>query len=169
MNAEQQENLDSIKAYLNSTIQAWNGMPIADYNKLILDEGKVFTDVVKSDSVQAAKEWRKARRPKIKQCFYNSQLFLITEEIGEYYEGYCYDGLMPFHHGWNVIDGNVVDFTLEARDRSLKQQKIKNNAANAVYLGVLVPKLVIMTNIVATGRTGPIAHKHYLKSNLEFV
>jgi hypothetical protein len=161
--------MDTLKSYLESSILAWKDSAIAAYNKLILDHGERFCGVVPSDSIEETRKWRKARKPKIKQCFYNSQMFILTADNGLYYEGYCFDGLIPFHHAWVVIDGKVVDFTLESRDKSLKRQKIKNTASNPVYLGVVVPKRFIMTNIVKTGVAEPLAHKHYLKSELRFL
>ena len=169
MNTHEQ-NLTSIKTYLEGIIAVCKGKikHLEAYSKLILEQGKAFHEVVSSDSMEITKAWRKARKPKIKECFYNSQLFVSTE-VGEYYEGYCMDGLIPFHHGWVVIDGKVIDFTLEARDRSLKRQKMKNNANNAAYLGVMVPKCAIVENIVKFGVAEPIAQKHYLKSEARFL
>lgn len=164
-----EENLTSIKNFLQGTVTAWKNSPIAEYNKLILEQGNAFHKVAHSNSTPETKEWRKRHRPKFKQCFYNAQLFIVTADVGEYYEGYCFDGLIPFHHGWIVLDGKVIDFTLEARDRSLKRKKIENNAANPVYLGVSIPKRVIMENIVKTRITEPIAQKHYLKSKMRFL
>lgn len=163
-----EENLAGIKRYLEGMITVCKDHPLSAYNKLMLEQGTVFREVVSSDSMEVTKEWRKRRKPKVKECFYNSQLF-VTTETGEYYEGYCMDGLLPFHHGWVVIDGKVVDFTLEARNRSLKRQKIKNDANNAAYLGVMIPKRAIVENIVKFGVAEPIAQKHYLKSGVRFL
>lgn len=164
-----EENLAGIKQYLEGMITVCKDHPLSAYNKLILEQGEVFYKVVHSDKIAQAKEWRKNNRPQIKQCFYNSQLFVVVSELGDYYEGYCHDGLLPFHHAWNVIDGKVVDFTLEARDRSLKRQKIKNNATSPAYLGVKVPKRALMENIVKTGVAEPIAQKVYLKMDIRFL
>lgn len=158
-----------IKSYLESSILAWKDSAIAVYNKLILDHGERFCGAVSSDSIEETKKWRKARKPKSKECFYNSQIFVLTADNSLYYEGYCFDGLIPFHHAWVVIDGKVVDFTLESRDKFLKRKKIKNTASDPVYLGVVVPKKSIMANIVKTGVAEPLAHKYYLKSELRFL
>lgn len=161
-------NIQPIKTFLEQTITAWAGMPIAEYNKLILDQGTTFVGAISSDAIKVAKEWRKLRKPKIKQCFYNSQLFLLVEGVGEYYEGYCFDGLIPFHHAWVVIDLKVVDFTLEARNRLFKRKKIAITG-EPVYLGVPVPRQILMQNMVKTGVAEPMAHKHYFNSNLRFL
>lgn len=166
---DKQEKLEQLRAYLKNTIIAWEGSPIAQFNKLILEKGSSFTESALSKDINEAKEWKKQRRPKIKQCFYNSQIFLLTCDKGEYYEGYCYSDLIPVHHAWIVIDGKVVDFTLEARDRSLARKKIKSNSLESVYLGVAIPKKKIMENIVKTGIAEPIAHKHYLNMAARFV
>lgn len=166
--SEHQDNLSGIKSFLRNTTLAWKDSPIAAYNQLILDQGKSFLEVVSSDSMEVAKGWRKRRRPKMKECFYNAQMFVVGE-TGEYYEGYCFDGLLPFHHAWVVMDGKVIDFTLEARDRSLKRQKIEKTSSDPAYLGVFVPKQAIIANIVKTGVAEPLAQKHYLKSEARFL
>ncbi len=161
-------NLEQIRSFLRNTTIAWKDSPIAQYNQLILEQGKSFSEIIPSKSIEAAKAWKKARRPKAKQCFYNSQMFVIVEEAGEYYEGYCFDGLIPFHHAWVVVGGKVLDFTLEARDSLLKRKKIQNQASNPVYLGVSVPKRKIMENVVKVGVAEPLAQKYYLNSEMRF-
>jgi|AntDeeMinimDraft_6_1070357.scaffolds.fasta_scaffold06662_4 hypothetical protein len=56
-------------------------------------------------------------KPQLKQCFYNSQRFLVTaRQMGldldlEYHEGYA-QTLIPFEHAWLVYEGEVLDLTL---------------------------------------------------------
>lgn len=166
---QHKENLNSIKTYLQGIITVCKGSPFAEYNKLILHDGDTFTQVVPSKSIDVMDSWRKSHKPKAKECFYNSQLFVATAAVGRYFEGYCFDGLLPFHHAWIVYNGLVVDFTLEARDRLLKRQKIKKTSGDPVYWGVNVPKHAIVKNIVETGISEPLAHKYYLQSKMRFL
>lgn len=166
---DKQEKLEQLRTYLKNTTTAWKDQPIARFDSLILERGTAFTESVLSKTIEETKAWKKHRKPKYKECFYNAQMFFLTCEKGEYFEGYCYDNLIPVHHAWIVIDGCVVDFTLEARDRSLARQKIKSNSLDAVYLGVMVPKETIMKHIVKHGVSEPVAYLHYLDPNVRFV
>ena len=165
---DKQEKLEHLRSYLKNTTVAWQGMPIAKFNNLILEQGKVFTESILSKTLKETNEWKKRRKPKSKECFYNAQMFLLTCEKGEYFEGYCYDSLIPVHHAWIVIDGKVVDFTLESRDRALARQKIKSNSLDTVYIGVMVPKKTIMQHIVKHGVSEPVAYLHYLDPNVRW-
>lgn len=166
---DKQEKLEQLRTYLKHTTTAWKDQPIARFDSLILERGTAFTESVLSKTIEETKAWKKQRKPKAKACFYNSQMFLLLCEKGEYFEGYCYDNLIPAHHAWIVIDGKVVDFTLEARDRSLARLKIKSNSLDVVYLGVMVPKETIMKHIVKHGVSEPVAYLHYLDPNVRFV
>lgn len=60
------------------------------------------------------------RRCMPKQCFYNSQMILLTADTWmpkvpgmtlRYVEGYGH-GVIPIHHGWLTLNGKVIDSTL---------------------------------------------------------
>jgi len=165
---DKQEKLEQLRNYLTQTSTAFKGHAIAKFDTLILEQGTAFIESILAKTLKEASEWKKRRRPKSKECFYNAQMYRLTCEHGEYFEGYCYDSLIPVHHAWIVIDGKVVDFTLEARDRSLARQKIESNSLDSVYIGVMVPKKTIMNNIVKYGVSEPVAYKHYLDPNIRF-
>jgi len=48
-----------------------------------------------------------------KQCYYNSQCMILGDETNliEYWEGYKTESNFPFLHGFNVINGKVIDIT----------------------------------------------------------
>ena len=85
----------------------------------------------------------------IKQCFYNSQKFLLDTEYYQdpdtfdlkYVEGYCLS-IIPFLHGWLELNGKVVDFTLRARDpekcyhRRLLPDRVLGEFTHRQYYGV---------------------------------
>lgn len=166
---DKQEKLEQLRTYLKHTTTAWKGQAIAKFDTLILEQGTSFMESILSKTLKETNEWKKHHKPKSKACFYNAQMFLLICEKGEYFEGYCYDNLLPVHHAWIVIDGKVVDFTLEARDRSLARLKIKSNSLDAVYLGVMVPKETIMQHIVKHGVSEPVAYLHYLDPNVRYI
>jgi ADP-ribose pyrophosphatase YjhB (NUDIX family) len=64
--------------------------------------------------------------PQMKQCFYNAQMLAINDVGGKikYVEGYAYAGLMPADHGWNTINGKVIDITWRKGERWIKPQKL---------------------------------------------
>lgn len=56
-----------------------------------------------------------------KQCFYNSQVLLLSDfqDRMVYWEGFCFTGVMPAHHGWLELDGKLVDVTYTPLKRPL--------------------------------------------------
>jgi hypothetical protein len=157
-----QKKLKELRNYLTQTSTAFKGHAIAKFDSFILEQGTAFVESILAKTLKETNEWKKRHKPESKQCFHNAQIFVLTCTKGEYFEGYCYDDIIPVHHAWIVIDGKVVDFTLEARDKSLVRQKIKINSLEAVYLGVPVPRKTILQNIVKRSCTEPVAYLQYL-------
>jgi hypothetical protein len=92
--------------------------------RLILQKGEFFAGAaaVKTDPVVHAHVRR--HRPKPKECFYNGQLFVVFDSTNHatYYEGFVTSvigGLV--HHGWLVVNGVVIDPTIEAAVRKAKK------------------------------------------------
>lgn len=56
-------------------------------------------------------------RPKLKECFNNSQQFCeaaVRPELGleiKYFEGYAQSSLLPIQHAWLEVNGQHVDLT----------------------------------------------------------
>jgi hypothetical protein len=83
-----------------------------------------------------------------KQCFYNSQLLLLSAEWGpgrppdlvlRYVEGYA-NSVMPIHHGWLSLNGKVVDPTLRMAEQSvrgpLSRRTVGTFPEDRAYFGV---------------------------------
>jgi hypothetical protein len=81
---------------------------------LLLQEGKMYDSQPFTDEERAVLEnlARTTCRYRMKECFYNAQdLAQVSNEI-EYVEGVLCSGLIPIEHGWNTINGKVIDFTM---------------------------------------------------------
>ena len=50
-------------------------------------------------------------KPKVKECYYNAQMLMLdSKKRISYVEGYAHS-LISTMHGWNVINGKVIDLT----------------------------------------------------------
>jgi hypothetical protein len=161
MNQEQKENLKHLQNYLEGMLEFLKGQKAAVYYKLLLEKGEVFTDLMLAKHSPISKDWKKLRRPKIKQCYYNSQMFLLHahSDCGvKYYEGFCHEGLIPYQHGWNILDNKVLDFTMEVKNTTLARRKVNCDRTLPVYIGVEVPCKTVMMHLATKGISEPIAH-----------
>ncbi len=167
---EMMSKLDSIRQYLESFLELdrrvnkGQGGGIIDYYKLLLDQGTVFTDRKLVKDYSEASQWAKHFRPKSKECFYNSQMFVLECDKYQYFEGFALASILPFHHAWVVIDNTVLDFTLEAAAKKLGNFYYNN----MVYLGVEVPNPVIRDLVLKYESAEPWAHMHYLGAKEHF-
>ena len=48
----------------------------------------------------------------MKQCFYNAQTLALFRPQFKYVEGFLISGFIPVMHGWNTLNGKVIDFTM---------------------------------------------------------
>jgi hypothetical protein len=162
-------NQQAIENYLVQGLVAWgDGQGIGAYHKLILKQGEWMIGRKLAKDYPVCASYQKRRRPKVKQCFYNSQIFVALENAdgAKYYEGFMCDGMIAVMHGWVVMpDGNVVDFTLEARDKLLKNESDKDAI---VYLGVEIPVDFIRKKIVELKYCTALAHMCYMKESRPF-
>ena len=148
------------KNYLKQTIDlgrrlggiALNGGGI-DYDRLLIRHGRMYRGRVLSGSIAACKKWAKSTKPKIKDCYCNAASFALDHEQAIYFEGYYLDALMPILHAWNLVDGKIVDFTMEAAD---KTRKGKANLTS-LYFGVEIPTAFVSKQIARTEEYAPIA------------
>jgi hypothetical protein len=64
--------------------------------------------------------------PQPKQCYYNANLLAINDFSGriKYAEGLAYSGYFPIWHGWNTINGKVIDLTWLKEFGKLSRRKI---------------------------------------------
>jgi hypothetical protein len=171
---------EHLKAFLASfeMFEKHNGRPIKsgmpDYYNLILNKGEWFVGRKLAKEYEYTKAFKRSWRPKIKQCFYNSQMFVtFSEDVGaRYFEGYMCDSFFVVHHGWVVLaDGNVIDFTLEARDALYKREKTKipEKTEPVAYLGVEVPVEFLKKKIAETKLCQPYAQCYHLNVNQYFM
>lgn len=176
---EENQNKQAISGHLNAFIcvmkqaarpkQPQN--PMISYYQLMLDKGTWFIGRKLAKEYPATKAYKRSARPKIKQCFYNSQMFCVFNEVGaKYYEGYMCDNIAVVHHGWVVMpDGNVVDMTLEARDAFHKREgNVLDRGEPVAYLGVEVPLEFLKSKIGETRMCQPYAQCYYLGSDQYF-
>lgn len=106
-------------------------------------EGVYYKGYEPSANNPDTKAWVKRKRPKIKECFHNAQMFVMAHPGAEYYEGLCFTGIIPFDHAWVVYGGKVFDFTLEASK--------EYDAQTPEYLGLPIPASVFCRMIGETG------------------
>lgn len=63
----------------------------------------------------ALKRW--GHDPQMRECFYNGQMLAIIDSRIRYVEGYAVGRAgIVVHHGWNTINGKVVDLTWRVCD-----------------------------------------------------
>jgi len=163
-------NQQAIENHLIQGLIAWGDGPgVGAYHKLILEKGEWFIGRAKVDDYEICKQFRKEFRPRMKQCFYNSQMFVGWMDKGRYFEGFMCDGFIAVNHGWVVMpDGKLIDFTLEARDRHLKRSKADREGISLdkiAYLGVEVPTEFMKRKIVELRSCTLVAHMHYLNDH----
>jgi hypothetical protein len=111
------------------------------------------------------KVWRRRNRPRIKQCFFNSQLYILEGGEATYHEGFCcrpVDTGWPFHHAWLVLpDGRLVDFTLDALDRlNHREGREAESRESVTYLGLPASAEVIRQGLSTNGDIRPLAEFH---------
>ena len=100
--------------------------------------------IVKTSLSRCGKEIKK------KLCFHNSQCLMIYDDTNKikYIEGFAFlRAYIPILHGWNTINGKVIDITFE---RYLKEGDTNFGKA---YLGVEIKKKLIVDKIMKTGKS----------------
>jgi hypothetical protein len=97
----------------------------------------------------------------IKQCFYNSQTVLLGDDPERrftYVEGYA-TGLIPVQHGWLVINGKVIDFTMREWSKKTGQIEVPGLGAGILgtwnepreYFGVEFSRKLVLDTMLRTG------------------
>jgi hypothetical protein len=166
-------NQQAIEDHIVCGLIAWGEQGIGSYHKLMLEKGEWFIGRAKVEGYPTCKAFKKRFRPKMKECFYNAQMFTVTMNEGKYYEGFMCDGFITVMHGWVVMpDGKVVDFTLEDRDKHLERtngSKEGISLNNIAYLGLEVPTDFIRGKIIETRSCIVLAHMYYLNDHRQFI
>ena len=131
-----------IKQYLKSISKILTNKNQKEYYNWILANGKLFN----------GKQIKPIETPnnERKKCFYNSQMLALSEKY-EYWEGWyvtkCFP--LPFEHGWNMLDGNIIDVTAYG--------KFEVNE----YFGVKIPIGYIRKMLLKTGYSDGYLGRYY--------
>ncbi len=118
--------------------------------ELTEEEKKIVLDLIKDLHLDC----------KVKECFKNSQQ-LAVESDGkiQYVEGFA-DDIIPVVHGWNAINGKVIDLTwcddgdlVNKSKKKWEKRKLKivlGEFKNIEYFGVVFPVDMIRKNMLKT-------------------
>lgn len=137
--------------------------PFMDF---ILKHGDWFFGRAEVQDYELTAAWKKRRKPKAGECFYNAQKFCMDHREHAYWEGYYLIRGLPMHHAWVVLDdGKVVDFTHE---EALKKAKTDHEDDDPIplYLGVNVPRRFILEHVLEGGNGEPIAERYAATTKL---
>ena len=137
-NSDKEKNLAKEFYYINA-------------QALLIEEGKIFESQKLSESelvvVQLAKE--KAGKMKKGECYYNAQRMILLDNSDqiEYWEGYTLidNAAFPIMHGFNVINGKVIDYTLDIDGQSI----LGTFPPTAQYIGIKMKKEWIIPQITS--------------------
>ena len=111
-----------VEEYLQQLVEIMKGHKPPDFEygttmEYFLRNGRLFPSAPLNQQEMAGLKHALAMAKfyKPKQCYYNSQHMAIGNPKIRYAEGYLItDGLpLPIAHGWNVVNGKVVDFTMK--------------------------------------------------------
>lgn len=84
----------------------------------LVAQGTEFQQFAPSNTNPVTNAWRKKKRPKAKQCFYNALMFCLEHPEAEYWEGKAHASPpLSVDHAWVVLGGKVFDFTWERIER----------------------------------------------------
>jgi hypothetical protein len=166
-----QTNEDAVREYLgnHASFRALGGVTLGPTyfgpEDLLIDRGSAWTEekgsakltVNEAESLYRAVDMARGRF-QIKECFYNSQRLMIHDHSNqiEYWEGYALGNApIPVHHGWNVINGKVVDLTLRMKSPRSKG-RLRNRVIGVVptgwvYIGIQITQEKILDTMNRTG------------------
>ncbi len=122
------------------------------YHKALAEQGQAFKGRKNTATDERLSAWKKRHKPRRGECYMNAQRFVMENPDTRYYEGYWWSGcgLVPVHHAWVVIDGEVVDFTAEDVDAYCKRMATEADPADNDYFGIHVPTAFVIKAMLAT-------------------
>jgi len=151
-----------IKDYLNQILSMNLGGKQKAFYSWVLQNGRSF-GALKHISDEKTNKMLSTYRYSgtAKQCFYNAQLSSLNSPL-QYYEGwYVTEFLIPMEHGWNVYNGEVVDFT--AHHNKIKVRE---------YFGVHIPENFLNKKLAETGMSDSYLQHYFYekiyKDNLKY-
>ena len=133
-----------IKNYLKQIVRLKLGKPQQQFYKWVLKNGKSFNKI--NPKINKLENASNSQR----QCYYNSQMLALSGKF-EYYEGwYVTENInLPLEHGWNVLNGKVIDVT-------------SHNRFNVdEYFGIKIPINYIRKMILKTGYSDGFLGRYY--------
>jgi len=112
---------------------------------IIVQEGEFFSTEKWNEEEQVLIDSlypRLKKSIKPSQCYYNSQLIIINDTSNKikYHEGFFLDTAgFPIIHGWNSLNGKLLDFTLQYNGRMKFSDKS--------HIGIEVDKAWVLDRI----------------------
>ena len=126
-------------------------------HSVLLARGQEFLSRIAVASNPITQAWAKRRKPRAKQCYMNSQRFVLDCDEASYFEGYWFTGDIPVWHAWVMLDGNLFDFTAEACERSLRRSKIEMAPlTEQSYFGVHIPTDFLRSHLLTVKVWGDV-------------
>jgi hypothetical protein len=120
----------------------------------MLEKGKEFKEhFTLNYKDRKVLDWLQRRRPKIKGCYYNSQMLILDNKELKYFEGFATTKTLglPLEHAWCVYKDKIVDVTW------------KENGDE--YFGVEIPIELVRKTICDTGKSITILDRYFFKEN----
>ena len=123
--------------------------------KIVMPNQKEFYDWVLKNG-KSFKENQISKIPenisnRQKQCYYNSQMLVLSNDKFDYYEGwYVTEEIgIPFEHSWNVSNGKVIDVT------AFKRFNVRE------YFGIKIPIEYVRKMLLKTGYSDGFLGRYY--------
>lgn len=138
------DNQAILKDYLTNFRKLTSSPHHTEFFSFILENSTFFEKATPTRKIEAIKKYRRIIKPKTKECFRNSQLYSLYCEDFQYFEGFAYRDILPFEHAWLVINGEVIDVTLEMVDRKYKSKE------KTSYFGLHIPTEFVCRRIYET-------------------
>lgn len=136
----------NLKSVLENMSNSFIGKSPNYYNTMydfIYQEGKeLLSNELSADELQVVKKAiKKSTQIKAGLCYYNAQCLVMADSSDriEYWEGFTTDtdfGGFPISHGFNVINGKVIDVTHEINNKHI----FGNFGTRKEYIGVKFDK-----------------------------
>lgn len=119
------------------------------YWSFVMEKGRWFRGRCDSQSLLRGLSFT----PKIRGCYYNSQLLALFRAGLAYFEGWACDDMLPLplEHAWcvSVRSGKVIDATWDIGDKGKGRD-------SAVYFGIEIPVQMIRKCILKSKMSGPL-------------
>ena len=124
----------------------------------LVANGTEFHGFTPSRTNPVTDRYRKVKRPKRGECFYNALMFCLANPKAEYWEGKaCAGNPWTVDHAWVVLDGKVIDFTWEGMRES----------EECYYLGCHIPTAFVSKLANERGEAGSVLCEFLEEKNVK--